>query len=43
VDLNWSLWWRYKVFLTVCRLQRHWKIAKRPAGQTVPLADKVAG
>jgi flavin-dependent dehydrogenase len=27
-DLNWGLWWRYKVFLTVCRLQRHWKIVK---------------
>jgi flavin-dependent dehydrogenase len=34
-DLNWGLWWRYKVFLTVCRLQRHWKIVKPPAAQAV--------
>jgi flavin-dependent dehydrogenase len=42
-DLNWGLWWRYKVFLTVCRLQRHWKIVKRPATPTVPLTDSLAG
>lgn len=30
-NLNWALWWRYKIFLTVCRLQRHWKVVKRPA------------
>src|SRR5687768_2231916 len=36
-DLNWSLWWRYKIFLTVCRLQRYWKVVKRPAAETVPL------
>jgi len=41
VDLNWSLWWRYKVFLTVCWLQRYWKIAK-PGVRTAPLADSVA-
>jgi 2-polyprenyl-6-methoxyphenol hydroxylase-like FAD-dependent oxidoreductase len=29
-DLNWALRWRYAVFLTVCRLQRYWKIVKRP-------------
>jgi flavin-dependent dehydrogenase len=29
-NLNWALWWRYKVFLTVCRLQRHWKVVKPP-------------
>lgn len=34
-NLNWALWWRYKVFLTVCRLQRHWKIVKRPATPAV--------
>jgi hypothetical protein len=27
-DLNWGLWWRYKVFLSICRLQRHWKIVR---------------
>ena len=42
-DLNWGLWWRYSVFLAVCRLQRHWKIVKRPAPATVPLADRMAG
>lgn len=42
-DFTWGLWWRYKLFLTICRLQRHWKIVKRPAGQTVPLTDRVAG
>jgi len=26
--LTWPLWWRYKVFLFVCRLQRHWKVVK---------------
>lgn len=29
-ELTWPLWWRYHVFLTVCRLQRYWKIVKRP-------------
>ncbi|MGH7959031.1 MAG: tryptophan 7-halogenase, partial [Opitutaceae bacterium] len=42
-DLNWGLWWRYKVFLTVCRLQRHWKIVKRPPVSTVPLTEGMAG
>lgn len=26
--LTWPLWWRFNVFLLVCRLQRHWKIVK---------------
>src|SRR5688572_13069221 len=42
-DLNWSLWWRYKIFLTVCRLQRYWKVVKRPPPSQVPLTDQVAG
>ena len=42
-DLNWGLWWRYNLFLTICRLQRHWKIVKRPPGENVPLTDKMAG
>ncbi len=29
--LTWPLWWRYQVFLLVCRLQRRWKLVKRPA------------
>ncbi|MBL9210008.1 MAG: tryptophan 7-halogenase [Opitutaceae bacterium] len=37
-DLTWPLWWRYNVFLTVCRLQRYWKIVKRP----VPAAENSA-
>jgi flavin-dependent dehydrogenase len=27
-NLTWGLWWRYKLFLTVCRLQRYWKVVK---------------
>ena len=42
-DLNWGLWWRYKVFLTVCRLQRYWKVVKRTPASQVPLTDRVAG
>jgi flavin-dependent dehydrogenase len=42
-DLNWGLWWRYKVFLTICRLQRHWKIVKRPPSPAGSLADSIAG
>jgi len=30
-ELTWPLWWRYRVFLTVCRLQRYWQIVKPPA------------
>ena len=30
-DLSWPLWWRYRVFLAVCRLQRRWKLVKPPA------------
>lgn len=40
--LNWALWWRYKVFLTVCRLQRYWKIVKRPEHETAELAGSMA-
>jgi flavin-dependent dehydrogenase len=41
-DLNWALWWRYKVFLTVCRLQRYWKVVKRPEHELARLAESVA-
>jgi hypothetical protein len=39
-DLNWPLWWRYKVFLTVCRLQRYWKVVKNPAIPAGELVDQ---
>jgi flavin-dependent dehydrogenase len=39
--LNWPLWWRYKLFLIVCRLQRHWRIARRPI-PAAELADQVS-
>ena len=29
VRLTWPLWWRYKVFLAICRLQRHLPLVKR--------------
>ena len=35
-DLNWGLWWRYNLFLLICRLQRHWKIVNHPAPSAVP-------
>lgn len=38
-DLTWPLWWRYRVFLTVCRLQRYWKIVKRPLPQAENAVD----
>jgi hypothetical protein len=42
-DLNWSLLWRYKYFLTVCWLQRYWKVVKRPPGELAALPERVAG
>ena len=41
--LTWPLWWRFKAFLTICRLQRHWKIVKRPAAVPDPLGATVPG
>lgn len=35
-DLTWPLWWRYRAFLAVCRLQRHWRIAQRSAEAAAP-------
>jgi hypothetical protein len=26
--MTWPLWWRFQVFLFVCRLQRYWKVVK---------------
>ncbi len=42
-QLTWGLRWRFKIFLIVCRLQRHWKIVKRPAAAPGPLGSPVAG
>lgn len=42
-DLNWPLWWRYKLFLLICCLQRHWKIVKPPAPAGAPAMGSVAG
>ncbi|MES2696958.1 MAG: NAD(P)/FAD-dependent oxidoreductase [Verrucomicrobiota bacterium] len=36
--LTWALWWRFQVFLMVCRLQRRWKIVKRPAMEAGAMA-----
>jgi flavin-dependent dehydrogenase len=41
--LTWGLRWRFRLFLTVCRLQRHWKIVKRPAAAPAPRGAPVAG
>ena len=27
-ELTWPLWWRFQIFLLVCRLQKHWKVVK---------------
>ena len=39
--LNWPLWWRYKWFLLVCRIQRHWKLVK-PRAQPPLVESKSA-
>jgi flavin-dependent dehydrogenase len=40
--LDWPLWWRFRLFLAICRLQRHWKIVKprpdSPAGTALSRA-----
>lgn len=28
-DLSWGMWWRFKLFLLVCRLQRRWPVVPR--------------
>ncbi|MEO6002167.1 MAG: NAD(P)/FAD-dependent oxidoreductase [Opitutus sp.] len=38
-DLTWPLWWRFQMFLLVCRLQRHWKVVKPGHIQTQALAE----
>ncbi len=37
-NLTWGLWWRFKVFLLFCRMQRHWKIVKPPTAKAAPMA-----
>ncbi|MBL9187737.1 MAG: tryptophan 7-halogenase [Opitutaceae bacterium] len=42
--LTWPLWWRFRAFLLICRLQRHWKIVRRPAAPaTAAVGEPVAG
>ena len=41
--LTWPLWWRFNLFLLVCRLQRHWKIAKAPAPGSAPMGSALTG
>ena len=38
-DLTWPLWWRYRLFLTGCHLQRYWKTGKRPVPQAENAGD----
>lgn len=40
---NWSLWWRYTLFLIVCRVQRYWPVVKRPEASEAPLASPATG
>ena len=40
-DLNWSLWWRFQVFLLVCRMQRHWDVVKKPAAVSAQMPEAV--
>lgn len=42
-DLTWSLWWRFRVFLLICRVQRHWKFVRPPAVEPATVADVAAG
>jgi flavin-dependent dehydrogenase len=41
--LTWPLWWRYKLFLLICRLQRHWKIVKPAPREITPVGEPIAG
>ncbi|MBL9202562.1 MAG: tryptophan 7-halogenase [Opitutaceae bacterium] len=42
-ELTWPLWWRFRAFLLICRLQRHWRIVKRPAAGPAPLGAPATG
>jgi flavin-dependent dehydrogenase len=41
--LSWPLWWRFRVFLLVCRLQRRWKLVKPlDSAASAPVAGTAA-
>jgi flavin-dependent dehydrogenase len=40
--LTWPLWWRYNVFLVVCRLQRYWKVVKLAPPEVLARPETVA-
>jgi hypothetical protein len=42
-QLTWGQWWRFKLFLTICRLQPHWKIVKPRAPDRAASAAPAAG
>lgn len=35
--LSWPLWWRFQVFLLICRIQQKWPLVKRPETGAVDL------
>jgi flavin-dependent dehydrogenase len=37
--LTWSLWWRFRLFLLICRLQHYWPIVKRVPRSSEPLLE----
>jgi flavin-dependent dehydrogenase len=41
--LTWPLWWRFHVFLLVCRLQRRWKIVRPAVPTSAPMGEPIAG
>ena len=41
--LTWGLWWRFKVFLLFCRMQRHWDVVKPPTAKAAQAAAPAAG
>lgn len=41
-QLTWGLWWRFQVFLLICRFQKHFKFIKLAAPQA-PLLARVEG
>lgn len=41
--LSFGMWWRFKLFLLICRLQRRWKIVKRNPPEMSAAAMKPAG
>jgi flavin-dependent dehydrogenase len=37
-NLNWGLWWRFQVFLMICRIQRYWNVVRPPSAPAVATA-----